>query len=364
MSMVLPAARAADRIAFGLTIFFPDTVFFLTHSKFFRVRVLSPDKPDAMIIDNRAQHLIVAPSLGFRAFDRLHLGAGLQFISSTNPDLRVNLDSNNVLEVFAGEAVQTGSIRVDLPTKMATRAGALYDGGFFSIGAAYRQKKALNGRTLTQLILTNANIDLATLTLDSPFVNWYVPQQVALGGFLKLLPHLDLKLFGEVTWRDWSKMPATNYDSITLGGTLGGLFCPVEDPSCLSSVAIDPNFRDTLTPAVALAYTAPLNGGATPDEMPRKELELTTRVGYQFQPTPVPDQIGESNFVDNDRHMVSLGVGLSINRSFDIDTFVQYYRLVPRTTIKEAPFTTCTIADPCRTSGTIVNAGLSSTMKF
>ena len=64
--------------------------------------------------------------------------------------------------------------------------------------------------------------------------------------------------------------------------------------------------------------------------------KLVFRQGYQFHPSPVPDQTGDSNFVDTDRHMFSAGLGFGIanpwreNDLLDLDLFFQYNLLKNR----------------------------------
>jgi long-chain fatty acid transport protein len=45
----------------------------------------------------------------------------------------------------------------------------------------------------------------------------------------------------------------------------------------------------------------------------RPKLALDVRAGYSYEPTPVPEQIGESNLADSDKHTVSVGAGLELS---------------------------------------------------
>ena len=42
-------------------------------------------------------------------------------------------------------------------------------------------------------------------------------------------------------------------------------------------------------------------------------LSMMLRTGYFFEASPVPSQRGQTNFVDSDKHGVSVGVGFEIN---------------------------------------------------
>jgi len=63
-------------------------------------------------------------------------------------------------------------------------------------------------------------------------------------------------------------------------------------------------FRDTLVPRVGAELTLPWGG--------RHALQV--RIGYVWDPSPVPSQAGLTSFYDSDRHTVSAGVGLTLRR--------------------------------------------------
>ena len=65
--------------------------------------------------------------------------------------------------------------------------------------------------------------------------------------------------------------------------------------------------------------------------------------GYQYAPTPVPQQYGESNYLDSDRHIVSIGAGKGLGNLFGILKYplwaglsLQEQVLVERTFYKSA----------------------------
>ncbi len=63
------------------------------------------------------------------------------------------------------------------------------------------------------------------------------------------------------------------------------------------------------------------------------------RFGYAYHPSPVPNQTGRTNDVDNDRSMLSLGSGHQIefkNTKLQLSWHFQFHYLHPRTTIKDA----------------------------
>jgi hypothetical protein len=63
----------------------------------------------------------------------------------------------------------------------------------------------------------------------------------------------------------------------------------------------------------------------------------TARVGLSFDPTPVPDQVGRTNYVDNDRGAISVGASHNFEvreRSLSLSWFLQGQLLIQRQTSK------------------------------
>ena len=93
-------------------------------------------------------------------------------------------------------------------------------------------------------------------------------------------------------------------------------------------------------------------------------LDVATRIGYAFMPSPVRPQTGLTSFADNDRHVIGVGVGLALRdlihflpKPLHLDAALQVQQLAPRATAKDPHVT----ASPGFTSsGTIVlvTAGL------
>jgi long-chain fatty acid transport protein len=65
-----------------------------------------------------------------------------------------------------------------------------------------------------------------------------------------------------------------------------------------------PQFHDIVVPRVGVE--------ARIYDRPRLGLDL--RGGYVYEATPAPEQIGESNFADGDKHTFSVGLGVELRR--------------------------------------------------
>ena len=75
-----------------------------------------------------------------------------------------------------------------------------------------------------------------------------------------------------------------------------------------------------------------------------EQLTWKLRGGYAYEPSPAPEQQGETNFIDNDKHTLSAGVGVSIAkvteilpRPFDIDLYFSGTFLPERSHRKLSP---------------------------
>ena len=69
-------------------------------------------------------------------------------------------------------------------------------------------------------------------------------------------------------------------------------------------------------------------------------LDQKIRVGARWEPSPIPEQTGRSNFVDNDRYIISLGGGHPIDiakKRLTISWHVQFHGLIGRTHTKAVP---------------------------
>jgi long-subunit fatty acid transport protein len=94
----------------------------------------------------------------------------------------------------------------------------------------------------------------------------------------------------------------------------------------------------------------------------------SARGGYVYEPTVAPEQSGESNFLDNDKHTLSIGGGLEwlglggvILKPISLDAFVAVTVLAPRAHHKLSPIDA--VGD-YRSSGYVVATGLSSRWRF
>ena len=119
-----------------------------------------------------------------------------------------------------------------------------------------------------------------------------------------------------------------------------------------------PDFHDIFVPRVGLEYTA----------LDSTWLGLAVRGGYAYEPSPAPPQRGLTNYVDGDKHAVSLGLGVRLTdpsgvfpKPVWIDLGGQLIHLVERRYEKADP------ADPVGdyvASGRVLTAGTTASFRF
>jgi long-subunit fatty acid transport protein len=95
---------------------------------------------------------------------------------------------------------------------------------------------------------------------------------------------------------------------------------------------------------------------------------LRLRGGLAYEPSPAPEQVGETNLIDNDKVTASLGAGLElphlgdiVPRPFNLDGFVSFTRLSPRDHHKISPVDA--VGD-YRSSGHVLAAGITTRWRF
>jgi long-chain fatty acid transport protein len=119
-----------------------------------------------------------------------------------------------------------------------------------------------------------------------------------------------------------------------------------------------PGFRDILIPRLGVEWRAKEGD----------RVALDTRFGYIYEPSPVPDQIGEETFADCDKHTFSLGAGVEVRnlgpvlpKPLAIDLYFAATALPSRHTRKLDPVDK--VGD-FRADGALIGVGLDLRTRF
>ncbi len=347
--LVMPGDLGGLHVAFGVAVHLPD-------ERLVRVRTLPPDQPRWMYYDNRPQRLFLASCLAVRVLDNLWLGGGIAYMSRTQG--KIQLDGR-VGYPNSDDSQLDLDIDVSLLAVRYPTAGILWrPEPWLEVGATYRgdfvlelnQGFALRGDLGPPGL---AIVKDAELTLQSVALDMFQPLQLAFGFAARLTPRLLVT--ADVTFQRWSTFenPAQHseiqYDFKNFNDLVH--IPPEAEPK-------PTYFHDTIVPRLGLEWTA-LGGART---------ALRVRAGYAWEPSPAPEQRGETNFVDNDKHTFSAGVGLTlpglgavVPRPFDIDLFVAASVLPERLHRKLSP------VDPVgdyASQGSVLSGGLASRWRF
>ncbi|MCO5141706.1 MAG: outer membrane protein transport protein [Oligoflexia bacterium] len=250
--------------------------FYLPFSTLIRVSGSPVNYPFYPLYSDISRNFFFIIGMGYEAWDGIAFG--LNFRSTTK--------STAVYALRADNSVNYSATAVEAKSKNRISISALYDnvrrGGDFpySVGFMYRAQAGLETRISADVTaFVPIRGDLDSFPSYSPS-EWALMSSVAFG---KLKTSLDF------SWMKWSQY-------VSPYGT-GNINTYV-----IGSSRKEAQFKDVPVFRLGNEYEVSVGGGAL-----RK---LFARTGYFYYPSPVPDQTSDSNFVDNDRHGVSAGLGL------------------------------------------------------
>lgn len=292
--------------AFGLGFHLPD-------DRIARSRSLPSATPRWEFYDNRTQRVFIGVNFSLKPCSWLSLGAGLGFSSTSNMKLRLDGEIN--FSDPESASTLSSKTRITLDTRrypiMGVQIMPMKD---LSIGLTYRGEWGSDGGldveadanvSLKPFFESNIPIELLLSTFS---VSTFVPHQFVLGASYS--PFENLKVNVDLTYLMWSRYRSSlGNASVVFNVSIPDDLPPdigsmINVPDVIPpSVEVPANFEDRLVPRLGLEYRA----------INHSDLELAIRGGYFFEITPVPVQTtSRSNLVDNDRHVLSLGLGLSL----------------------------------------------------
>lgn len=352
IDIAVPGTLAGARFTIGAMLFLPDQA--LT-----RLRNESAQKPRWALYDNLPQRLVFGANAAIAIGDRLAIGGGVSFMAATkgvvnlrglvgfprpelsNLDLAIDVDLDTIRYPEAGVWFRA------LPW---LDLGASYRGGFYlTIDLAFRLQGDV-GSPGQPPAVSNGHVDLHTVSQDL-----FQPAQWVVGASARASKHFSIAF--DLAYHRWSTFqnPSAHIDppDIDLGQFNSFVHIPPFPP------LPDPNFHDIIVPRLGVEWLA--------QEDARHR--LFARAGYVFEPSPAPEQTGESNFVDNDKHTLTVGAGYELRRglgeiiprpvSFDVSLGLT--TLAPREHRKVSPI------DPVgdyRSSGHVLEMGILSRWQF
>ncbi len=327
LGLALPARLGPVTAAFGLAVYLPDQ--FIA-----RIQLVPSTEPHFVLLDNNLQHVVAQPVVALRLGRYLALGGGASILADA-AGRGVTFD----VGIANGDKVGQAALDVALPVRAAPVVGVtVLPRPWLRLSAVYRGELDLG---LSLAILAHVDLPGAIsgdTLISLAAVNFYTPHTVSAAAAVDVGA---LTLTAELDWLKWSDFLRALPD---LHVTIGLGIAPPLVPPSLPTV----RFGDQ--------YIARL--GAELRRTLSPHLDLAGRLGYAFVPSPVRPQTGLTSFADNDRHVVSIGAGLSLRqlvsilpKPLSLEVALQLHELEARATAKDAKVTS---SPGFTSSGTIV----------
>ena len=252
------------------------------------------------LLGGRVEHFIVQFGMAYQLFPWLSLGIG----ASVMPDA---FTQNSIYMPDASQQDQ-----IDLNVGLNTRTQWRLQGGLlfipndrFRVGASYRDEQymSIRGRNEVQVRGLQEGENYPFIQ-DMNIAIDYSPRQFTWGGtWIGDRIHFTM----DIVYTLWSDYKGNHFESVM--------------------------FDDTWSPRLGLEFL-PTSG-------------QRYRVGVRHEPTPVPEQTGRTNFVDNDRAVLSIGSGHELTiqeKTLMISWHAQFHLLLNRAHTKAVlnPLDLCT----------------------
>jgi len=253
-----------------------------------------PGEPSFVLLQNRAQTVSLQLAMGLRLCDAFAVGAGFIALAELGGGIKV----------APNETGRIGStVHDELLADYAPAIGALAKLGRQSRAALVFRGESKASFSLPLEANLGETVPLPIPKLDITGVAQFDPRQVAFELSGQPPGAEALTVAAGATWKQWSRYP----NPIVFTAIRPG------DPPQPA-----PGFADTIVPRVGAE--AVVQAG---------ELTLKPRLGYAYEPSPVPPQVGFHDYLDNTRHVAGGGLGLAW-RQLRLDLAVQWHHLMGR----------------------------------
>jgi long-chain fatty acid transport protein len=313
-------------------------------------RAQLPEEERYIFYYDDLHRLVAVAGLGYEPVKWLSIGVSANILLKleTNSSGPVYVDQQAIKEIvsayFGPNGNQqyvdvTGEIAEDQKTKLSVSpiiGIQIKPTDKISFGFTWRDELYMDdyGKNHVEVLII-PDPDKKPLTIsfdyDHHFAHYYSPSQWAFGAAYTF--NNGLKLSADLTWMQWSGYLDILHNSPT------------------------PSFRDVPN----------IRAGAEKEIIDSSKWlgDMTLRGGYSFWKSPVPDQTGTTNYLDNDKHIFSIGTenrwdkpGKYWSKPISIQTMAQYHYLIDRTYTKTATGEKITL------SGYAFTAGISAEFKF
>jgi long-chain fatty acid transport protein len=302
-SLPLGSSKYLGRITLGLAVHIPTSTAMTLGAE-------DPAKPHFVLYSIDPQRTAVYLGGSVRILPSLSIGAGVSILAEAELNLNLSLLSSSFITHHSPTKYNFDPIFgiKFKPTKS------------LALAAVYRESKTATLKPELKIFVGDEQI-LPTVTIFNQFN--YEPREAVVAAMYSFRERLVVEV--DVTWMDYS-----NYQVSTPKYEF-----EEEVPDWVKTLLSmnnfpDPEFKDIFVPRVGTEFMV--------------NKYFTLRGGYYYQASPVPDQRGITNYVDADKHVISIGGGVKaflppkiLERPIHIDFVFQAQILQERSVIKDDP---------------------------
>jgi long-chain fatty acid transport protein len=225
------------------------------------------DRPLSPVYEARADRVSSLVALAVRPIDPVRFGVGVAVTPSLDTPTTVTYDPARAETAQDQVIVRLDrDLVLDVSPFFGLRVEPL---DVLALGLAYRDAAISRAQGKQR---TSAGGIVADDPID--YYQFWDPAELAFG--VAMGPWQNATLSVDATWQRWSEFKSG------------------------FNKAIDPPFENTLRVASGLEIEA--------------VSDVFARVGYGFEPTPVPDQVGATNYLGADTHVISAGGGIDLRK--------------------------------------------------
>jgi long-chain fatty acid transport protein len=302
-SLPLGSSKYLGRITLGLAVHVPTSTAMTLGAE-------DPAKPHFVLYSIDPQRTAVYLGGSVRILPSLSIGGGVSILAEAELNLNLSLLSSSFITHHSPTKYNFDPIFgiKFKPTKS------------LALAAVYRESKTATLKPELKIFVGDEQI-LPTVTIFNQFN--YEPREAVVAAMYSFRERLVVEV--DVTWMDYS-----NYQVSTPKYEF-----EEEVPDWVKTLLSmnnfpDPEFKDIFVPRLGTEFMV--------------NKYFTLRGGYYYQASPVPDQRGTTNYVDADKHVISIGGGVKaflppkiLERPIHIDFVFQAQILQERSVIKDDP---------------------------